>query len=54
MLFCEFSDFTSDVKINILYVSGPAAWIGVVVLLGVILPITMKRKRNSLMQKRST
>ena len=48
MLICDFTSFADSLKINILYLSGPAAWIGAAVLLGIVIPIILKRKQNKI------
>ena len=53
MVICEFSGFAQNVKINILYLAGPAAWIGAVILLGISIPMILKRKQNKIALKQS-
>ena len=53
MAVCEFSTFADNVKINILYLSGSCAWIVAAALLGVVLPMILKRKQSKLAEEHS-
>lgn len=49
-MMCELSAFAEDIKIKILYLAGPAAWVGAVIMLAIILPGTLKRKEIQVSQ----
>lgn len=54
MAICEFSSFAENVKINILYLAGPAAWIGAAVLLAAVIPVILKHKQNKILKETSS
>jgi Na+-driven multidrug efflux pump len=51
MVICESSSFAENVKIIIIYLAGPAAWVGAVVLLAVVIPVILKRKQNKIFKE---